>query len=104
MATENKRKIIKQELLDQLDHNGTYGKHYIDLIDDYMGLWDTKNKLLADIKERGVIAPYTNANGTVTQKKNESVELLIRVNAQMLKLLDALGVTPSATGGDEDEL
>lgn len=36
-------------------------------------------------------------------KRNESIDQQLKVNAQMLKLLDALGIKPS-TGGEEDEL
>ena len=45
-----KRKSIRQDLLDQLDRAGVYGSHYLDLVDDYMALWDVKNDLIADIK------------------------------------------------------
>lgn len=89
-----KRDEIRQDLLDQLERNGTVGKHYIDMIEDYMTLWDIKNGLEDDIKERGAAVPYVTMNGTVNIKKNESVGELIKVNAQMLKIMDALGVKP----------
>ena len=49
-----KKTDIKNDLLDQLERNGVYGNHYIDLVNDYMALWDVKNKLIKDIKEKGV--------------------------------------------------
>lgn len=69
---------IREDLIDQLERNGTVGGHYIDLVNDYMNMWITKSQLDTDIKQRGVIAPYTNANGTVTMKKNESIELVLK--------------------------
>ena len=71
-----------------------------------MALWDTKNDAIQDIQERGVIAPYVNANGTKTMKKNESAELLVKINAQMIKLLDAIGIEPAQGGdaGDDEEM
>ena len=40
------------------------------------------------------------------QKKNDSIDQRIKVNAQMLKILDSLGIKPVGddSGDDEDEL
>lgn len=96
-------KEIKEDLLDQLERNGTVGKYYIDLVDDYMDLWNTKNLLVMDIKERGVVTTYNNGGGQSGHKKNDSVDQLLKVNQQMLKLLDSLGIKPSQMDGDEDD-
>lgn len=93
------REDIGRDLLDQLERNGTVGSYYTDLVDDYLSLWDTKNKLIADIKARGVAVQ--GAQGT---KKNDSVGELVKLNAQMLKLLDSIGIKPAqADGGDEGD-
>jgi len=105
VAKKATKKEIKQDLLDQLDRNGTTGKYYIDLVDDYMDLYDTKEKLIKDIKERGVTCKYQNGENQWGYKKNDSVDQLLKVNQQMLKLLDALGIKPSQDGdadGDEE--
>ena len=105
MAKKATKKEIKQDLLDQLDRNGTTGKYYIDLVDDYIDLYDTKEKLIKDIKERGVTCKYQNGENQWGYKKNDSVDQLLKVNQQMLKLLDALGIKPSQDGdadGDEE--
>lgn len=101
MVKKVSRKEIKADLLDQLERSSTTGKYYIDLVDDYMELYDTKKKLILDIKLRGVSVPYNNGGGQSGYKKNESVDLLIKVNGQMLKILDSLGIKPSQ-GGDLD--
>ena len=91
---------IKTDLLCQLAINGTSGKHYIDLINDYMDLWVTKSLLVDDIQERGVSITYDNGGGQTGVKKNDSIEQRIKVNVQMLKLLDSLDIKPSRQDGD----
>src|SRR5690606_39353600 len=54
------REQIKQDLVDQLERQGVYGRHYLDLVEDYMALWDTKNALISDITKRGVMIKYQN--------------------------------------------
>lgn len=95
---------IKQDLLDQLERNGTYGKYYTDLVEDYMDMWTTKCLLVDDIQRRGVIVKYDNGGGQKGYKKNESVEQRIKVNAQMLKLLSELGIKPSQSDDERDVL
>ena len=95
---------IRYDLLKQLKTNQTTGKYYLDMIEDYMDLWITKNLLLADIKSRGVTVIYNNGGGQSGYKKNDSVEQVLKVNTQMLKILDSIGIKPSSSmGGDEDD-
>lgn len=86
---------IKNDLLSQLRSNKTKGKHYMDLVEDYMSLWITKNLLVKDINERGVSIAWNNGGGQKGRKKNDSVSELTKVNAQMLKLLNELGLKPT---------
>lgn len=98
-------KKIRQDLIDQLERNGTTGQYYYDLVDDYMDMWVTKCLLVEDIQKRGVNVEYNNGGGQKGFKKNDSVELRIKVNVQMTKLLSELGIKPSqAYGGYDDEL
>lgn len=101
MAT--KKTNIKNDLLDQLERNGVYGNHYIDLVNDYMALWDVKNKLIRDIKEKGVSVKYQNGENQFGYKKNDSVRELTNVNNQMLRLLDSLGLKASNFDTDDPE-
>lgn len=95
------RETIREDLLAQLERNGTTGACYTDLVDDYMEMWDTKNKLTEDIRERGVtVKCVTQAGENI--RKNDSVGELVKLNAQMLKLLDSLGIKPSQADGDRD--
>ncbi len=111
LASENRKlrrskkyKEIRNDLSNQIERNGTIGKYYSDLVDDYMDLWLVKCALLRDIEETGLTVTTFNARGQEVQKKNDSVELSIKVNAQMLKLLSEIGIKPSQAGGDDDEL
>ena len=95
----------KENLSDELKRNGVLGKTYSDLIEDYMDFWITKQLLVKDIMERGTLIKYNNGGGQTGWKKNDSIEQLVKVNTQMLKLLDALGLSPPVdVQGDDDEL
>jgi hypothetical protein len=90
-------------LIDQLDRNGTYGEHYLNLIDDYINLWTIKNKLIQDSKKN----PYTewkNGESSYGRKKNDSIDQAVKVNQQMLKILGFLDIKPSKQdSGEPDE-
>lgn len=109
MKKGGKAKRIRENLLEELKKGGNLTEYYTDLTDDYISLWTTKELLKKDIEERGVRIRYDNGGGQKGMKKNESVEQLIKINAQMLKLLAELGITPSVVGyggagTDDDEL
>lgn len=101
-----KRADIKKDLIDQLERNGVLGSHFLDLVEDYMSLWDIKNDLIKDIECRGVSIAWSNGGGQGGFKKNDSISELNKTNAQMLKLLNELGlkaVKVKPTGGEDDE-
>ena len=60
---------IKQDLIDQLERRGVYGQHYLDLVEDYMALWEVKRALIKDIKHRGVVVEYQNGRNQWGTKK-----------------------------------
>lgn len=95
------REAVRESLLQQLERNGTDGAFYADLVGDYMALYDTKTRLEKDIKKRGVKVESKFANGEIKDiKTNDSVADLLKVNAQMLKIVSALGLEPNKLGGD----
>lgn len=97
------RTLIKEDLLDQLARSGIEEKYHVDLIEDYMQFWDAKKKLQADIRKRGVAITYNNGGGQSGVKKNDSVGECIRVNTQMMLILDKLGLKPVTDVSGEDE-
>lgn len=100
-----KYREIENDLRQQLKENGTSGKFFDDMIDDYMAMYVTKTLLVEDIQKRGTIVEYNNGGGQSGMKKNESVDMFNKTNAQMLKLLAELGLKANAVlgGGDFDD-
>lgn len=88
----NDEKKIRKDMIKQLKDRNILESHYISLVDDYMELWNIKNLLIADINTRGVNVEWNNGGGQSGVKKNDSVNELVRVNAQMLKILSELGI------------
>ena len=99
-----KYKEIKKDLLDQLDRNGTVGEYYVDLVNDYMNFWVDKQLLTDDIQKRGVTVTYNNGGGQCGTKRNDSIADKIKVNVQMLNILNALEIKPSCQEDDDDEM
>lgn len=100
MAT--KKSAIKKDLLEQLKNNGIFRETYIDLVEDYISLWEIKNKLIEDIKERGVTIEYQNGREQWGYKKNDSINELNKTSTQMLKILSELGLKPVPDNGDDE--
>lgn len=97
-------KAIRKDLLDQLERNCTTGSYYQNLAEDYMDMWIAKCLAVADVRSRGIVVVYENGGGQTGKKKNESVELQIKLNAQMLKLLSEMGIKPSQGDAGDDAL
>lgn len=51
------RRKIEKDLREQLFEMGATQAHFMDLVDDYLAMWDVKNMLIEDIQERGVTVP-----------------------------------------------
>ena len=83
---------IRRDFMEQLKQRNMHQRYYESLVDDYLELWDIKNALIKDIKERGVSVQYNNGGGQSGYKKNDSVPELNKTNGQMLKLLSELGL------------
>lgn len=100
------RKEIKEDLINQLSQKGLLDKYYLDLVDDYMNLWDIKNMLNKDIKSRGVVVEQPSIKGMIVKKKNESCDQLLKTNKQMTSLLEYLNINPKENilGDEDDEL
>ena len=105
MTEAEKRESIKISLEKQLAMMSATKDHFSDLITDYMGMWDVKNSLFKDIKDRGVTYKDVSSVGVTMQKNNPSVKELVMVNKQMLSVLKELGLsTANANNGEVDVL
>ena len=80
--------------------------HFVDLVRDYMSLWDVKNDLLEDIKERGVMYRDFSSVGIEMMKNNPSVRELVGINRQMLSILKDLDINTKTVAlfNDDDEM
>lgn len=100
-----KYKAVKGNLIEQLECRGADTPAFLDLVEDYMALWLTKEMLRIDIENTGIRVAYDNGGGQKGYKDNPSIERQIKVNGQMLKLLSELGITTSnVMSAVEDEL
>lgn len=96
---------VKNSLIEQLTQMGANIPFFEDLVEDYMCLWDVKNGLQKDIKERGVTYIDVSSVGVEMMKNNPSTKELTMVNRQMLSILEKLGLsTDKCKFEDDDEL
>lgn len=103
--TSKKIEEIRNDLKEQLISQNKFGKQFDDMIEDYIFFVKVKDKLQKDIDKKGVRYTTMTGNGYETSKQNESVTNLIKVNAQMLKILQDLELkSPESETGDEDDL
>ena len=83
---------LRKDIVKQLADKGADNKYYLDLVDQYLFFWETTKRLQEDIDQRGVSVQYNNGGGQTGFKKNDSMAELVKVNGQMLKILDALNI------------
>lgn len=95
---------VKESLLEQLRLKGADKPVFVSLVEDYMKLWATKEKLLVDIKKRGIFFEDNSAAGKQMKKQNPSTKEVIAVNSQMLKILDQLRITTDDIAADDDDV
>lgn len=98
---------IKQDLLEQLLEQGKIGKHFKSLVDDYINLEKLKRTIQKDIDNNGIRIKVMTGNGFKSEKPNESVQNILKVNGQQLKILQDLDLkAPSKPpeAGDGDDL
>lgn len=101
---KHKQEIIKEDLMKQLESQEKFGKHFEDMIDDYIEFVEIKEKLQYDIKINGIRYQNTSGNGFTTFRPNESITNLTKINTQMLKILQVLNLKePDDDGGDDGD-
>ena len=100
---ETKRKRVKRSLEEQLEQKGADIYLFKDQIDDYMTMWDLKERLKADVEKNGLRLNYNTASGGKAEKDNPSVKQIPLINKQMLMLLKQLEISTdnASKGGDE---
>ena len=86
------RDEVRESLLESLRYRGIARQPWLDLVEQYMNLWDTSWLLNANIQAEGVM--ITTPSGMT--KKNDSVGLLVNINKQMNQQLEKLGIEAPA--------
>ncbi|EJR40767.1 P27 family phage terminase small subunit [Bacillus cereus] len=105
MRKLSKKAQIKQDLLQQLENSGLYGMHYIDLVDDYMTMFDVKNKLAREMKKNGPMIEWQNSESQKGVKANPATKEFRETNKRMTELLKVLGLKePVYEGNDDDDI
>ena len=97
---------IREDLKSQLIEQGKFGKHFESLIEDYINLEKLKRKIQKDIDTNGLRIKVMTGNGFTSEKPNESVQNILKVNGQQLKILQDLDLkapsqVPKEGGGDD---
>ncbi len=102
-AIEEKVETIREDLKTQLLNQSKLGKQFDDMVEDYIFLVKLKEDLQYDIAVNGIRYEAKTGNGYKTDKPNESVQNLLKVNAQMLKILQDLELKAPDEGPKEGE-
>ena len=100
--TKKWKKSVRDSLLQQLDSKGAKVECYVDLVDDYMDLWEIKETLLADIAERGVVYTDVSSVGVEMQKNNPSTKEVVNISRQMLAILKQMDLSTSSIETADD--
>ena len=96
--------IIREDLKIQLELQGKVGKHFDNMVEDYIYFYRLKENLKHDIDENGLRIAAQTGNGYTTEKDNKSVDQIIKVNGQMLKILNDLELkTPDVLSGKGED-
>ena len=99
-----KIRAIRTDLTNQLLEQNRFGKHFEDMVEDYIYLVKLKEKLQEDIDKKGIRYTVQTGNGFKQKKPNESVVNILKVNNQMLKILQDLDLkTPELPDIPENE-
>lgn len=83
---------IKKALIDELSERNMINPYYVGLVEDYVRFYKVALLLYADIEERGVRIKWENSATSHGYKKNDNVAEYTKVNMQMLKILNELGL------------
>lgn len=102
-ALEDKIEAIREDLKSQLLAQNKFGKQFDNLVEDYIFFVKLKEDLQYDIQTNGIRYRTMTGNGYPTDKPNESVQNLVKINAQMLKILQDLELKAPEDNPEEGE-
>ena len=99
------RKELRKSMIENLEARGLVEPIYIDMVNEYLQLWERRRLLAEDVRKRGVIVPDKRGGET----ENRSISQGTQVSKQMLAIYAALGFKEQAASavagaGEDDEL
>ena len=97
------KKEIKKTMLEDLKRRGLTEPVYLNMVEEYLELWELRRSLAEDVEVRGV-SVLDGARGGRTE--NRSISLSLQVSKQMLSIYNALGFgdrAKNAIAGAEEE-
>ena len=97
------KKSIRDSLMLQLRLRGADIPALVDMVDQYMTLWQIAATLRDDIDTRGVVYKDFSSVGVEMWKNNPSVSELNRITTQMAKLLQQLKISTDSVMSDDDD-
>ena len=68
-----------------------------------MNFYSTKEDAKKEIEDKGLMVEYQNGATQRGFKKNEMIDVIIKVNQQMIKILDKLDIHANSELGVEDD-
>ncbi|MDT2810055.1 hypothetical protein P7H43_06130 [Enterococcus asini] len=86
------RKKVRDSILAALVAKGMDSPYFLDLVEDYMDLWDIKTKLRKDLQERGPVVEWQNGANQKGLRKNDSVVEYPKISKRMTDILRQLEI------------
>lgn len=96
-------KNIKSALLEELEKRENRTAYFENLVEDYMNFYSTKEDAKREIQDKGLMVQYQNGASQKGYKKNDMIDVIIKVNQQMIKILDKLDIHANTDLGVEDD-
>ena len=86
------RKKVRDSILAALVAKGMDSSYFLDLVEDYMDLWDIKRKLRVDLQQRGPVVEWQNGANQKGLRKNDSVVEYPKISKRMTDILRQLEI------------
>ena len=68
-----------------------------------MTFFKIKNALIQDLEDRGLVVEWNNSETSRGEKLNESLSMFLKVDTQMLKILNFLDLKPTQNLKEDDD-
>lgn len=101
MQKKPKKTEVKTDLLQKLEECGMVDKFYVDLVEDYMVLWDMKSALAKECKKKKMIT-WKNGENQQGEKVNPALKEFRETNKRMVELLKSLGLESADKDVNDD--